>query len=239
MTDSRQAYSRTAVYMADAPARPKHMFVRIADLLEERLRPPRRLLDVGSASGAFAAYALQRFAQVQVTGVDFDGRLVEEARRRVPGARFEVGDANRLGGIADGTFDAVTLTGTHSIFDDFRPSFRECIRACAPGGRVVVTGIFNPFPVDAHIHWRYAGEFQAPWHPGYNLFSHASVAAFLRDQPRVGAHAFLPFRLPFDLPPQDDPIRSWTEAPGPDGERGLRNGIMPLPFEMLVLDLHG
>ena len=237
MSKDRQGYARTQVYIGDRKAEPKHMFVRIADTIAERAFAQPRLLDVGGASGAFAEYALLRFPGSAIRVVDFDPVLVAEARKLVPGVAFEVGDANRLDTIASQAHDAVTLTGTHSIFDDFRPSFSECIRVCAEGGRIIVTGIFNPYPVDAQIHWRYAERFEDAWHPGYNLFSHQSVSAFLKTQPRVAGFEFRPFRLPFDLAPQQDPIRSWTELQ-PDGQREFRNGIMQLNFEMLVIDLH-
>lgn len=143
-----------------------------------------------------------------------------------------------MAAIAANSHDAVFMTGTHSIFDDFRPSFSECIRVAAPGGVVVITGLFNPYPVDARIHWRLANDYEAAWHPGYNLFSEASVGTFLHGHPRVASFTFAPFTLPFDLAPQSDPIRSWT-LPGEDeaGRRHLRNGIMPLPMSILTIGL--
>jgi hypothetical protein len=52
----------------------------------------------------------------------------------------------------------------------------------------------------------------------------------------VLGHEFVPFTLPFDLEPRDDPIRSWTQIEA-DGQRTLRNGIMPLPFDSLVISV--
>jgi SAM-dependent methyltransferase len=234
---TKGSYARTHVYLGKDNAQPKHMFVCIADLIAaHHSRTDLRLLDVGCASGAFVAYALQRFEGLRATGVDFDPALVAEACARIGQAHFEIGDANRLSNLEDAQFHAVTMTGTHSIFDDFRPSFAECIRVCAPGGICLITGLFNPYPVDALIHWRLSAQFDDAWHPGYNLFSRASVASFLRMQERVAQHHFVPFELPFDLAPVEDPIRSWTE-PGLDSRRGLRNGIMPLTFETLVIEL--
>jgi len=236
MTGARGAYSRTGVYLEGGADGPKHMFVRIGDLVVRRADAAAGfdLLDVGAAAGAFAAYALSRFPAARVTGLEHDPALVAAARAACPAATFLEGDANRMAGLADSAFDVVTMTGTHSIFDDFRPSFSECLRVAREGATVIVTGIFNPYPVDAQIHWRYGARFEADWHPGYNLFSRLSVATFLEAHPRVRGHEFVPFALPFDLAPREDPIRSWTEA-GAAGERILRNGIMPLPFASLVV----
>jgi SAM-dependent methyltransferase len=236
MSFDRQPYSRTQVYMGDPSPQPKHMFVHVANLIAEVFTKDFGLLDVGAASGAFVQYALNRFPALRATGVDFDPELVREATRRVSGASFVVGDANQLTSIADQSFNAVTMTGTHSIFEDFRPSFSECIRATAAGGRVLITGLFNEYPVDAQIHWRYATKFGDAWHPGYNLFSKVSVASHLDAHPRVSGYRFLPFALPFDLAPTADPIRSWTES-NASGQRALRNGIMPLHFETLLIDV--
>lgn len=238
MSEAKAPYARTDVYLQGQPEQPKHMFVCVGDYIAERFQRDFSLLDVGCANGDFVAYALRRFEGLQATGVDFDARLVEDATQRVRQAHFEVGDANHLPGLASDCFDVVTMTGTHSIFDDFRPSFGECLRTARAGGRVLVTGIFNPYPIDALIHWRYAGHNEAGWHPGYNLFSRQSVSAFLDAHSLVAQHRFEAFEIPFDIAGRNDPIRSWTEAQ-PDGTRKFRNGIMGLDFATLVIDLRG
>ena len=236
MSESKVPYARTDVYLQGQPEQPKHMFACVGDFIAQRFQGHFSLLDVGCANGGFVAYALSRFEGLQATGVDFDARLVEDASQRLTQAHFEVGDANHLPGLEPNRFDVVTMTGTHSIFDDFRPSFRECLRLARPGGRVLVTGIFNPYPVDALIHWRYADHDELGWHPGYNLFSQQSVGAFLDTQQRVEQHRFDTFEIPFDIAARDDPIRSWTELQR-DGRRKFRNGIMGLDFATLVIDL--
>jgi SAM-dependent methyltransferase len=214
MTGMRGPYARTGVYLDNAGTEPKFMFVRLGDLIEGRAgaAPRLDLLDVGAAAGAFATYALSRFPSAHVCGLEHDPRLVEAARSACPGATFIEGDANRMTAIADAAFDVVTMTGTHSIFDDFRPSFSECLRVARNGATVIVTGLFNPYPVDAMVHWRYGARFDDAWHPGYNLFSRLSVTTFLEAHPRVRGHEYVPFELPFDIEPRDDPIRSWTQS---------------------------
>ncbi len=237
MTGRYAPYNRTSVYSVARADKPKHMFVCIADQIAQHgLREAFALLDVGVASGDFLQYALTRFANLSATGLEYDAKLVDLAKSRVSGARFLHGDANRMTALNDSRFDAVTMTGTHSIFPDFRPSFGECIRVARRGGVVIITGIFNEHPVDAEIHWRYAGEFEAGWHPGYNLFSKKSVGLYLEQHGRVASFRFEPFTLPFDLEPQEDPIRSWTELDR-DGRRELVNGIMPLNVQILIITI--
>lgn len=227
-------YSRASVYAEGSqPAQPKYMFVWLCDLVESRHSPPTSLLDVGAAAGDFLAYAGERFPRAELLGVEFDPALVAQARERE--RPVVQGDANDLRDI-NGRFEVVLMTGTHSIFEDFRTSLAACIRATTAGGTVLVTGLFNPYPLDARIHWRYPAKWDAPWHPGYNMASMESVKAFLAGQRRVVGVDFLPFELPFDLPPQSDPVRSWTEPAG-QGRRLLRNGIMQLPIYCLKIEV--
>ncbi|KRE14410.1 hypothetical protein ASE66_13600 [Bosea sp. Root483D1] len=231
----QRIYNRDHVYLGPKAKDPKHMFVVLGDRLQDHTGGAGfSLCDIGCASGAFIEYGLSRFPNITATGVDFSLSLVESATARIPNAVFMHGDANRLDGLMAETFDIVTMTGTHSIFDDFRPSFSECLRIAAPGALVLITGLFNPFPVDALVQWRYADGVERAWNPGYNLFSERAVSRFLQSSERVARFSFTPFSLPFDLPPQDDPIRSWTETE-PAGSRVLRNGIMSLPMQTLAI----
>lgn len=230
-------YKRTEVYSGPEAPKPKHMFVWLCDKLESVATKPARILDVGAATGDFLRYAATRFPDATCEGLEYDLELVQLGRNKDTANKLHHGDANKMDALGDNMFDAVFLTGTHSIFDDFRPSFAECIRVARPGARVFITGLFNDYPVDARIHWRYAERFEDDWHPGYNLFSKASVGAFLTGEPKVAGHSFEKFTLPFDLEPQQDPIRSWTQ-PEDEGERSFRNGIMPLNLELLTLNLH-
>ncbi|MFN7092367.1 MAG: class I SAM-dependent methyltransferase [Allorhizobium sp.] len=212
------------------------MFVWLCDKLAATGTAPGHILDVGAATGDFLRYAASRFPGAVCEGLEYDLELVRIGSVKDAGVKLHHGDANSMDALKDHAFDTVFLTGTHSIFEDFRPSFSECIRVAHPGGRVFITGLFNDYPVDARIHWRYAERFEDDWHPGYNLFSKASIGAFMEGQPRVAAHSFEKFVLPFDLEPQQDPIRSWTET-SDSGERGFRNGIMPLNLELLTVTI--
>lgn len=134
----------------------------------------------------------------------------------------------------DRQFDLVTMIGVMSIFDDFKPSLGECIRVAKKGAYVFVVGVFNEFPVDALIRWRYSGE-AGVWNPGHNLFSKKSVSGFLEQQAKVGGWHFEKFTLPFDLAAQAAPIRSWTEF-DKDGNRVFKNGLqMELNFQILTI----
>lgn len=232
----KDEYRRTHVYVERRSREPKYMFVCIGNIIEEYSpnKSDFSLLDVGGASGDFVHYFLERFPEVNAMCIDYDENLVKLGKERVPRASFARGDANNMTHFVDDQFDVVTMTGTHSIFDDFEPSFTEGIRVTSPGGLFVVTGIFNPYPVDVLMYWRRSGQ-SGGYMPGYNYFSQESVGLFLDKNEEVGSYEFRRFEFPLDLPPHEA-IRSWSERRD-DGSRLLRNGIMELSFYHLIVHL--
>ena len=101
--------------------------------LEAVPTPPRRILDLGSGTGAATAVLAERWPEADVLGVDVSPGMVSEARRRLPGelhgrVRFEVGDASAVPA-ADGGFELVALANMIPFFD-------ELDRVLAPGGHV-------------------------------------------------------------------------------------------------------
>ena len=98
--------------------------------------PPRRVLDLGTGTGAGAFTMAHHFPEAEVTGADLAEGMVEEARRKTPPdlrgrVRFEVADAASLP-YEDGYFDLVGLANMIPFFD-------ELARVTAPGGRVLLS----------------------------------------------------------------------------------------------------
>jgi ubiquinone/menaquinone biosynthesis C-methylase UbiE len=194
----------------------------------------RRLLDIGCAAGAFAEYLIHIFNDVIITGIDLDDNLLEIAKQNVPSGHFFHADANDLSMFTTDSFDLVTYLGTMTIFDDFTVSLNEALRVLSPGGMLIVFSFFNPYPVDTLVRWRYSGK-DMDWHPGYNLFSLQTVSNYLDSHTKVKTYNFKRFELPFDLAPQEDPIRSWTEIDA-NNKRVFRNGIMYLDMYILSIE---
>jgi len=110
---------------------PQHMAVLEAafDVLE---RPPARVLDLGTGTGAAARAAAARWPDAQVTGVDVSTGMIREAQARAGSdrERYLIADAAALP-FADGSFDLVTLLNMIPFFD-------ELGRVAALGGTLVV-----------------------------------------------------------------------------------------------------
>ena len=109
--------------------------VPLAAALERLESPPRRVLDVGTGTGAALRLAAERFPAAEVTGVDLAPAMLEEARRVLPDpvlarARLEAADAAALP-FADRAFDLVLLQNAI-------PFPAELGRVTEPGGALVV-----------------------------------------------------------------------------------------------------
>jgi demethylmenaquinone methyltransferase / 2-methoxy-6-polyprenyl-1,4-benzoquinol methylase len=115
---------------------------RAADLA--RLQPGRSALDVACGTGDLAVELARRVGpDGRVVGLDFSERMLELAREKAPGIRFDAGNALELP-YEDGEFDAVTVGFGARNFSDLGRGLREMARVTRPGGRVVVLEITTP-----------------------------------------------------------------------------------------------
>jgi demethylmenaquinone methyltransferase / 2-methoxy-6-polyprenyl-1,4-benzoquinol methylase len=112
---------------------------RAVDLAQ--VGPGSRALDVATGTGDLAIELARRGAEV--TGSDFAPAMLEIARRKAPGLRFEEGDALELA-YPDASFDAVTVGFGARNFGDLDRGLAEMARVTRPGGRVVVLEITTP-----------------------------------------------------------------------------------------------
>jgi len=106
-----------------------------------RVGPGSSALDVATGTGDLAIELARRGAEV--TGSDFAPAMLEIARRKAPGLRFEEGDALALA-YPDASFDAVTVGFGARNFGDLDRGLAEMARVTRPGGRVVVLEITTP-----------------------------------------------------------------------------------------------
>jgi len=107
----------------------------LAAALERLETPPRRVLDVGTGTGAALRLAGERFPDAELVGVDLAPAMLAEARSVLPREvlarmRLEVADAAALP-FGDGEFDLVLLQNAI-------PFPAELGRVTAPGGALAV-----------------------------------------------------------------------------------------------------
>lgn len=99
------------------------------------IRRDARWLDVACGTGALAGAVMDLAWPGAVTGVDRSAPYLEQARRRVAGARFDRADGHHLP-FPGGSFDAVVSALALPYVDDPAGMAVEMIRVVAPGGMV-------------------------------------------------------------------------------------------------------
>jgi demethylmenaquinone methyltransferase/2-methoxy-6-polyprenyl-1,4-benzoquinol methylase len=106
-----------------------------------RVGPGSRALDVATGTGDLAIALARRGAEV--VGSDFSEGMLERARAKAPGLRWEHADALALP-YGDDSFDAATVGFGARNFGDLERGLGEMARVVRPGGRVVVLEITTP-----------------------------------------------------------------------------------------------
>jgi SAM-dependent methyltransferase len=119
-----------------------------------------RVLEVGAGGGQLAHEVATRRPDVSLLGVDLSAAQVARARRRNRSfgerVRFVEGSALDLP-VPSGAFDAVVSVGSIKHWPDPRRGLAECVRALAPGGRLIVV------EVDRGCRWDDARDFVDAW----------------------------------------------------------------------------
>ncbi|MFD3522404.1 methyltransferase domain-containing protein [Streptomyces sp. NPDC058653] len=96
-----------------------------------------RLLDIGCGAGRAVAEAIRIGADAR--GVDIDEGMIALARRRVPEARFDGGDARRLP-YPDASMDACRADKVLHNLANPAAAVAEARRVLVPGGRIALIG---------------------------------------------------------------------------------------------------
>ena len=96
-----------------------------------------RLLDIGSGDGGFAKMAVE--AGASVTGIDPNPEAVLKAKALVPGARFDIGTAEKLP-YGDASFDIVVIVNSlhHVPLPAMELALSEASRVLNARGYLVV-----------------------------------------------------------------------------------------------------
>ena len=112
-----------------------------------------RILELGTGTGETARRVLERHPGAHLTGIDVSADMLEEARRRLPGADLRV---SRLEDpLPMGPFDLVlsTLAVHHLDAAGKADLFERVAAVLVPGGRFVLADVVVPErPEDAVIH---------------------------------------------------------------------------------------
>jgi ubiquinone/menaquinone biosynthesis C-methylase UbiE len=118
-------------------------------LAQAEISSGEKVLDVGCGTGTLAVAAARAAPDVQVTGLDADGSILERARRRAARQELSISFDQALATALpypDASFDLVLSTlFFHHLPDDAKhQTAAEVVRVLRPGGRVVVGDLGRP-----------------------------------------------------------------------------------------------
>ena len=111
---------------------------KLLDLFAERIIPHAKVCEIGCGPGEVAHYLKGR--GVNVFGIDFSSRMIEEARRLSPDIEFEQGDVFNL------KFEKNSLAGIVAFYlivnfprKDIPKAIMEMFRVLTPGGILLIS----------------------------------------------------------------------------------------------------
>jgi SAM-dependent methyltransferase len=94
---------------------------------------PDRVLELAAGSGIATVELLRVLPEASITATDLNPAMVEWAKAKAPGAKWQVADAQALG-YDDESFDAVVCQFGAMFFPDRPGAFREMARVLRRGG---------------------------------------------------------------------------------------------------------
>jgi SAM-dependent methyltransferase len=193
----------------DRKNKPKEYFKFLAAQSSDFIQalPSPKILDIGCATGDFLYYLSQQFPDAKLHGVDVVPALLDRAKSEVPRANFFAGNLAKPETLPQEKFDAIFMSGVHTIFSDLT-WLTSSLPLMRDHGRLYVFGPFNPEKLDVLVQVRPSSQ-TGPWEVGWNLFSKKTVSDFL--QRHGWEFRFIDWESPIDFEKNPtDPLRSWT-----------------------------
>jgi len=202
---------------------PKEIFKQVTNLIglfDDNDINNKKLIDIGGANGSFCNYVRSKNRNIYLKNTDYNEKIIESnlgilKKNKI---NYSVDDANSLSERSN-FYDYVTSFGVTQIFDDFIPSFSEMIRIAKPGGIICNSILVNEKDVDVIIKYLEPGT-KTPI-PGWNKFSIQSISNYLKNNREVENYNFFKHKMPFDIKPKKDLMRSYTKYI--NGERLIWN----------------
>ena len=190
------------------------------------------LLDIGCAAGNFLELVASKFPKVKLTGFDVSDELIQIAQSKNKLANANLFQADLLKLCLPKKFDIICASGVMSIFENFEDPIEQWTNWLKPNGVLFIFGRFNTADIDTKIKFRNnysSGE----WEDGLSSYSCNTVSKFCSE---LGLESkFERFYLPFEIPKQRDPIKTYTKVTV-EGEKLIVNGanIIAEHFHLII-----
>ena len=213
--------------------KPKAHHKELVSLIETSIQSfDVELLDIGCAAGSFLELVASKFPKVKLTGFDVSNELIQIAQSKNKLANANLFQADLLKLCLPKKFDIICASGVMSIFENFEDPIEQWANWLKPNGVLFIFGRFNTADIDTKIKFRNnysSGE----WEDGLSSYSCNTVSKFCRE---LGLESkFKRFYLPFEIPKQKDPIKTYTKVTV-EGEKLIVNGanIIAEHFHLII-----
>ena len=215
---------------------PKEIFKKICSIIKTHNHSQKlNVCDVGCATGEFLYYFKTIFPNHNVFGYDISDSMIQIAKKMIPGGNFFVGNVNSEQFSSKTSFDIVTMTGVLSIFDDPRPSIINCLSLVKKNGLVLISGFFNPNPIDVILRYRSAESTDLDLKTGWNIHSCHTIEKIIKEIAPKAKLSWHNFEIPLEIKQTSDPMRTWTVKI--DNKTSLVNGACQI-VNMKILEIN-
>ena len=215
--------------------KPKEIFKSISSIIKDHNFPEQMsICDMGCATGEFLYYFKTLFPKCSVTGFDISKSMLELAKKMIPNGNFTEGNVNSTQSFLKDTYDVVTMTGVLSIFDDPRQSLTNCLSSIKKNGVVIISGSFNPHPIDVILRYRKSDSPESTMESGWNVHSCNTVEKIVKDISPTAKCSWHDFHMPFSIKQTSDLMRTWTVKI--DNDIALVNGASQI-VNMKILEI--
>lgn len=235
MRDGERVADDSIYLSEDRRGRVKEVFKRIAEIIRERSPEPDSILDAGCATGDFLYYLRDQFPGAKLAGLEVSPALQDEARRRLSDVEIFGGSILDPDALREG-YSVITCSGVLEIFDDPAQPIGSLLHWLNPGGMIVVQALANDVGIDLLTRYRRVeAESVGEWEVGWNIFCRSTYERAAHQGGRSIDCQWERFRMPFDIAPSSDPMRSRTASFGDEPhQQYLPAGLLVNPHLFII-----
>jgi trans-aconitate methyltransferase len=167
------------------------------------------ILDLGCANENLLLHLRELYPDAKLEGVEISPVLCEIANEQLAGVQnVKITNEDILQYAPSRQFDCIIAEGVHSIFEDPVQEIERWSSWLNDDGILMIFGIFCPVEMDFRFHYRNIKQNHG-WESGFNAPSLDTLKIMLQNNNL--SCLIEPFEANFDLPKEDDPIKSYTE----------------------------
>lgn len=187
----------------------KNHQIKTLSLLKKHRPLCNDILDLGSANGNLLLHLREFYPETKLEGVEISSELCEIANQQLGDSKnIIVTNMDILQYTPPRQLDCIIAEGVHSIFEDPIQEIERWSSWLNDDGILMIFGIFCPVEMDFRFHYRKIKQNHG-WESGFNAPSLDTLKIMLQNNNL--SCLIEPFEANFDLPKEDDPIKSYTE----------------------------